>query len=109
MIRASLNERPIIKKLSDLPQGGSCKAGFLVDKNAGWRNRTPVIDSDKCVGCLQCYMYCPDGVIRKYITTENGKEITRIDIDYDFCKGCGICREICRLGAISMEDSNERD
>ena len=96
MIIPSLEQRPVIQKLSDIPQGGSTKAGFLVDKNAGWRNRTPVIDTEKCVSCYQCYFYCPDGVIRR---TDEGPKI-----DYDFCKGCGICSKICRLGAVTMEE-----
>lgn len=98
MIRAQLIERKKIKRLSELPQGGSCPAGILVEKNAGWRNKRPVVDGAKCVGCHQCYLYCPDGVIVK-----EGKGIR---IDYDFCKGCGICEKICVPGAITMEDEN---
>jgi 4Fe-4S binding domain. len=26
-----------------------------------------------------------------------------LDIDYDFCKGCGICEKICPKQAIKME------
>ena len=99
MIQPSLEGKVKIKKLSQLPQGGSCKAGVLVDKNAGWRNKCPVFDPDKCIGCHQCYLYCPDGAIKK-----NGKK--KITIDYDFCKGCGICEKICRVGAIKMEDES---
>ncbi len=79
----------------EIPDVTAYEAGYLVTKNAGWRNMRPVVDKDKCVGCLQCYLYCPDGVIYK----SDGK----IDIDYDFCKGCGICKKICKLGAIVME------
>lgn len=79
----------------EIPDTTSFEAGYLVTKNAGWRNIRPVINKDKCVGCLQCYLYCPDGVIYK----KDGK----VDIDYDFCKGCGICRKICKVGAIAME------
>ena len=86
MIKPELSERKIINKLSKLPQGGSCKAGVLVEKNAGWRNMCPVFEKEKCVKCYQCYLYCPDGVI---VRTEEG-----IDIDYDFCKGCGICAKM---------------
>lgn len=31
----------------------------------------------------------------------------RIAIDYDFCKGCGICARICRFGAITMIPESE--
>ena len=55
----------------------------------------PVIDAQRCVGCYQCYLYCPDGVIR----IEDGKAV----VDLDFCKGCGICQKTCRIGAIEME------
>lgn len=79
----------------EIPEATAFEAGYLVTKNAGWRNVRPVIDEAKCVGCLQCYLYCPDGVIYK-------KEKV-VDIDYDFCKGCGICQTMCGHGAIEME------
>ena len=79
----------------DYPEGTSYEAGFLVTKNAGWRNQKPVINEKKCTGCLQCYLYCPDGVI-----FQKGKIV---DIDYDFCKGCGICKNICKINAVEME------
>ncbi|MCM1008413.1 MAG: 4Fe-4S binding protein [Ruminococcus flavefaciens] len=28
-------------------------------------------------------------------------------IDYDFCKGCGICNKICKPNAIEMEDERK--
>lgn len=96
MIRPKLEEYKKPGKLSEYPWATCFKAGHLVTKNAGWRNRTPVIDSEKCVGCLKCYMYCPDGVIRK----DKGK----VTIDYDFCKGCGICARECPFHAIEMEE-----
>ena len=96
MIKARLTERKKICRLSELPQGGSCTAGILIEKNAGWRNKRPEVDTEKCVGCHQCYLYCPDGVIVK---AQKG-----IVIDYDFCKGCGICAKVCALKAITMED-----
>lgn len=86
------------KKLSEVPEYVSNNAGHLVTKNSGWRNKRPVIDTDKCVGCYRCYMYCPDGVIFK----DNGK----VAIDYDFCKGCGICKNMCKPGAISMKNEH---
>lgn len=82
---------------NDIPQATVYEAGYLVSKNAGWRNIRPVVSTEKCRGCLQCYLYCPDGVISK--DSVSGK----IKIDYDFCKGCGICAKICKFEAISIE------
>ena len=36
MIKPSLVKKEKITKLSELPAGGSAKAGVLIDKNAGW-------------------------------------------------------------------------
>ena len=47
----------------DIPEATAYEAGYLVTKNAGWRNTRPVLDETKCIGCLNCYLYCPDGVI----------------------------------------------
>lgn len=71
------------------------EAGHLVSKNAGWRIKRPIIDSQACTGCLLCYMQCPDGTIFK--SGPRG-----VAVDYDFCKGCGICAKACRSGAIRM-------
>lgn len=95
MMKPKLREYNQPHKLSDYPQATCFEAGHLVTKNAGWRNKKPIVSLEKCVGCLKCYMHCPDGVIIK----ENGK----VKIDYDFCKGCGICVKECRLHAIKME------
>ena len=80
---------------AEIPEATAFEAGYLVSVNSGWRSIRPVIDTGRCVGCEQCYLYCPDGVI----SIQNGRPV----IDYDFCKGCGICAKICRIKAIGME------
>ena len=81
-------------------------AGYLTVKNAGWRNERPVVDRTKCTGCLKCYMYCPDGTVFKVpndpSTCPSNRTDTSVEIDLDFCKGCGICARACASGAISM-------
>lgn len=96
MIRPTLREYKQPKKLSEYPQATCYEAGHLVSKNAGWRSKKPVLSAQQCRGCLRCYMYCPDGVIKK------GSQVPAID--YDFCKGCGICAKECPFGAIRMEE-----
>ena len=84
--------------------------GYLVAKNAGWRNMRPVLDVGKCTGCLQCYLYCPDGCIfRPARQTADAAGAAAVAIDYDFCKGCGVCVEVCRFGALAMVPESEGD
>ena len=51
-----------------------------------------------CNECENCYVFCPDASI---IKTE---EFLSHQVDYDFCKGCGICFSECPRGAISLKE-----
>ena len=83
--------------------------GYLVAKNAGWRNMRPVLDAEKCTGCLQCYLYCPDGCVFRSAHQVADAADAAVAIDYDFCKGCGVCVEVCRFGALVMVPESEGD
>jgi len=61
----------------------------------GWRTLRPVWDKEKCVQCMQCWLYCPDSSIPL-------KEGKRIETDFEFCKGCGICAKVCPAKCITM-------
>lgn len=71
-------------------------------KTGEWRSSRPVIDESKCLpakqnkpACFQCWLYCPEAVISKTIP---------IQINLDYCKGCGICAKVCPAQAITMVD-----
>jgi 2-oxoacid:acceptor oxidoreductase delta subunit (pyruvate/2-ketoisovalerate family) len=49
-----------------------------------------------CFGCDNCYGVCPDNAIVKLADGS-------YEIDYDYCKGCGLCVTECPAGAIEME------
>ncbi|MFC2062886.1 4Fe-4S binding protein [Chloroflexota bacterium] len=49
-----------------------------------------------CDSCDLCRLLCPD----LCITRDN--KASEIVIDHDWCKGCGICAEVCPKGAISL-------
>ena len=51
-----------------------------------------------CDGCENCYVFCPDASIIKT------GEILSHQVDYDFCKGCGICFSECPRGVISLKE-----
>jgi len=59
-----------------------------------WRVICPVVDKAKCVGCKRCWIYCPETAI----TMVDSKA----EVNYDYCKGCGICSEECLVGAVKM-------
>jgi pyruvate ferredoxin oxidoreductase delta subunit len=82
------------KSLREYPTGASFTSGHLVENNASWRTNKPVINETKCVNCFLCFLLCPEGAI--------DKSETKVQIDYDFCKGCGICMNHCKLEAIIM-------
>ena len=50
-----------------------------------------------CFECDNCYGLCPDNAVVKLGPG------ARYEIDYDYCKGCGICAQECPCGAIRME------
>jgi len=84
----------------DLPHAGVIlEAGNAEEYLTGdWRTFKPVWDEEKCIHCLTCWISCPDSSI----LVEDGKVV---GIDYEHCKGCGICAEVCppRAKAITME------
>lgn len=74
-------------------------------RTGSWRVRRPVIDTSVCIpsktgkpACFNCWLYCPDAVITKTIPPV---------IDYEYCKGCGICAQECPASAIEMQDESQ--
>ena len=49
-----------------------------------------------CFECDNCFGICPDNAIIKLGPGQ------RFMVDYDFCKGCGMCAQECPCGAIAM-------
>lgn len=78
---------------------GATSTGVIVDhvKTGTWRLSRPVLDDSKCILCLKCWISCPDVCI----ILDRQEEV--LTIDYDYCKGCGICEYECPVRAIRME------
>ena len=96
-LRESLEARP-----EQFARSTCFTAGHLTSVNAGWRSLRPVIDPVQCTLCLNCYMCCPDGTIFK-VRDDDGVA-GGLAIDYDFCKGCGVCAKVCPVPCIVMVD-----
>jgi pyruvate ferredoxin oxidoreductase delta subunit len=85
------------KKWQDVPMGGIAYGSSAENVETGqWRSIRPVWNADECISCMLCWVQCPDRSIK---VDENGK-VT--GIDYFYCKGCGICAQVCPKKAIEM-------
>lgn len=69
-------------------------------RTGDWRSARPVVDASVCIAATQgritcqiCWAHCPDACI------EQGAPPV---IDLEFCKGCGICADVCPAHAVAM-------
>lgn len=82
----------------EIPLGGLIlEAGNAEKYKTGdWRSMRPVVDHEKCINCLTCWIVCPDVAV----LVEDEK---MVGYDYDHCKGCGICANECPVNCIEMK------
>ena len=72
-----------------------------INKYVGdWRIEKPVWMTTLCIDCQNCWLVCPD-------TSIISRDKMMVGIDYDHCKGCGICVEACPTNPKSLLMWNE--
>ena len=102
------NDCKIKLSAAQLPAGGIVEAGTANDFITGdWRSERPIWHKDKCIHCLICWISCPDSSI--LVAPDEKKTTVMAGIDYDHCKGCGICAQECPVKgkAITMEEEKK--
>ncbi len=84
-----------LQSWKDLPIGAAnmMPGSSIQNRTGSWREFKPILDAKKCTKCMLCYVSCPDGTINP----------ETFGIDYEHCKGCGICARVCPVKAIIME------
>lgn len=86
-----------------MPVGFVCDAGTSAQYiTGGWRSMRPVWNKDNCTNCLMCWVICPDSSIMVRDEAMTG-------IDYDHCKGCGVCVHECRFDALKLIREDEAE
>ena len=81
---------------------GARRASTFDEVVSGLDERTAKFDARRCMSCGNCFAcdncfgVCPDNAVKK---TGIGKGY---EIDYDYCKGCGVCVQECPCGSIEM-------
>jgi 2-oxoacid:acceptor oxidoreductase delta subunit (pyruvate/2-ketoisovalerate family) len=70
--------------------------------NLGFSKKMALQEAERCFGCgtcsfcENCYTFCPDSSVWRKDQHET------FEIDYEFCKGCGICAHECPSHCIEM-------
>ncbi len=69
-----------------------------LDENTALLEARRCLSCGNCFRCDNCYGVCPDNAVIKLDPSEG------YAINYDYCKGCGMCARECPCGAIDMID-----
>ena len=66
------------------------------------KNWFPIIDEEKCIGCMTCVNFCPHGVFEE---VDGKPKVANPDRCVEFCRGC---QKICDVRAIAFQGDDEK-
>lgn len=89
-------KKPVLRRIV-----GPCATVFTAANTGSWRLEKPVVDPGKCIRCGICEMYCPVGCIT---ISKTGDPFI---VNWQFCKGCGVCVNECPRKALNLVEERE--
>jgi len=92
---------PVDKKVvnADARKGSFDAYCKTFDEDQAQREAARCMHCGRCTECDNCLIFCPDVSV-----LVSGEGQFGYAIDYDYCKGCGICFTECPRNAITMID-----
>jgi len=72
-----------------------------ISANTAMREAGRCFNCGLCNDCDNCYLFCPDVCILR------GRDMTERHINYDYCKGCGLCVAECPRNAMTLGEEEE--
>ena len=74
---------------------------IAIAQKVGWEKpHALTVNAEKCIGCRKCIneLGCP-ALSVSTATNVKGKQL--VEIDKSLCTGCGLCSQVCPIGAIN--------
>ncbi len=90
-------------QVSRLPVADRIK-GFT-EVEGGFTESVAIKETERCFSCGvcdscdNCWLVCPEVTISR----KNGEYL----VNYDYCKGCGLCEQECPRGVVTMEEESK--
>lgn len=72
-----------------------------ISANTAMREAGRCFNCGICNDCDNCYLFCPD------VSILRGRDMTERHIDYDYCKGCGLCVVECPRNAMTLGEEEK--
>lgn len=84
-------------KFCQLPEKGKTSGAGVFSSHEEARDEASMcLSTITCLWCDVCQLMCPELCITR------NPQTGEIQIDLNYCKGCGLCAYYCPKGAISM-------
>ena len=77
----------------------------MIDRSISREGYIPIFDSNTCINCTKCDFTCPDDCfVWKEVEGRRGRmEMQLQGIDYQYCKGCMRCVEVCPTNSLTKQ------